>query len=78
MINNDTHAVELNSDNDQKAIAGFAILAQSNSCERPSGMFDQLDGQWNITQCQLAQVISLYTIHASCRNISWLICIACG
>ena len=73
-IINDTHAVELNSDNDQKAIAGFAILAQSDSCDHPSGIFDQLDPQWNISQCQLAQVTySTLCMHHAC--ISWLICI---
>ena len=51
------HTVVLASSNGMKPITGFAILVDSGGgCQQPAGWFDQLDSQWNITQCIHAQV----------------------
>ena len=57
------YAVMISSDNSMEPIGGFAILVDSSgSCPQPAGWFDQLDSQWNITQCVLAQVQDFHYI----------------
>ena len=51
------HAVMIASDKGMKLIAGFSILVESSgNCQQSAGSFDQLDSQWNITQCVHEQV----------------------
>ena len=51
------HAVMIASDKGMKLIAGFSFLVESSgNCQQPAGSFDQLDSQWNITQCVHEQV----------------------
>ena len=51
------HTVVLASSNGMQPITEFAILVDSGgSCQQPAGWFDQLESQWNITQCVYAQV----------------------
>ena len=40
-----------------KPIRVAFILVNASSCQQPVGWFDQLDPQWNITQCVLDKVI---------------------
>ena len=54
---NKIHAVMIASDKGMKLIAGFSILVESSgNCQQSAGSFDQLDSQWNITQCVHEQV----------------------
>ena len=55
------------SDKGMKLIAGFSILVESSgNCQQSAGSFDQLDSQWNITQCVHEQVrLSSWTIAQS-------------
>ena len=57
-------AAELASVNGVKPITEFAILVDVGSCQQPVGWFDQLDPQWNITQCGLARVCNLNKAHS--------------
>ena len=51
------YAVVLTSSDGMSPITGFALLVDSGDmCQQPAGWFDQLDSQWNITQCVYAQV----------------------
>ena len=51
------YAVVLASSDGMSPITGFAVLVDSGGmCPQPAGWFDQLDSQWNITQCVHAQV----------------------
>ena len=55
-------AVELTSKNEAKPITGFTIVADVGSCQQPIGWFDQLNPEWNSTQCMQKQVTTLISV----------------
>ena len=50
------YAVELLGESGVKPITTAFVQIDVGSCQQPVGWFDQLDPQWNVTQCVLDKV----------------------
>ena len=59
--------VELIGDIGVKLITTAFIQIDVGGCQQPAGWFDQLDSQWNVTQCVLDKV-NLYYVYVSYRS----------
>lgn len=53
---NNMYAVELLGDSGVKPITTAFVQIDVGSCQQLVGWFDQLDPQWNVTQCVLDEV----------------------
>jgi hypothetical protein len=64
------HAVELLGDIGVMPITTAFIQIDVGGCQQPVGWFDQVDPQWNVTQCALDKVklfhIGLIIILSDC------------